>query len=94
MNKKEMYNQNAVQEIYQRLASLMDQDPGGAVVQQVIANWRQFINDHFYPCTIQDFRSLGELYVSDPLFIENVEQFGMGLARFINTAIAVYCQRG
>lgn len=93
MKNKEAYSPNAVQAIYQTLASLTDRDPGDPEVQQVLEAWRQHINDHCYPCTLADFRSLGELYAGDPLFIENVEQFGIGLARFINTAIGVYCKR-
>ena len=90
----EKYSQSLAQDIYEKLASMMDQDPGAAEVQQVIAAWRQHITDHFYDCTIEVFRSLGELYARDQRFIAQVERFGIGLAGFIYAAVGVYCDRG
>lgn len=78
-------------EIYKRLASLMDKDIDDPEVQEVIGNWRQFITDNFYQCTLEIFRGLGDLYVSDERFTKNIDKYHAGLAEFMRKAIHYYC---
>ncbi|MFC7370217.1 MerR family transcriptional regulator [Fictibacillus iocasae] len=80
-------------EIYRTLASRMDHGPDDEVVQQVIAKWRQLITDHFYECTLDIFRGLGDLYVDDPRFTKNIDKHKKGLAAFMRDAMHIYCDR-
>lgn len=78
-------------EIYQNLAFLMDRDVADPEVQETIGKWRRHISDHFYHCTPEIFRGLGELYVQDERFTANIDQFKPGLAKFFREGIKFYC---
>jgi DNA-binding transcriptional MerR regulator len=81
-------------EIYTKLATLMDKSPEDSEVQKVVAAWRQHITDNFYNCTLEIFRGLGELYVQDERFTANIDKHGVGLADFLSKAIRIYCATG
>lgn len=79
--------------IYRTIAGLMDRGPADPQVQEAVDRWRQLISDNFYPCTLEIFRSLGDLYVEDPRFTANIDKYGAGLARFLRYAMHCYCDR-
>ena len=60
-------------------------------VQESIGEWRQHITANFYNCTIEIFRGLGDLYVSDERFTANIDKYRPGLANFMKNSIDVYC---
>ena len=78
-------------EIYKRLAELMDKEPIDKEVQKSVGQWRQFITDYFYTCTPEIFRGLGELYVNDEGFTANIDKIKPGLAKFLSEGIKIYC---
>lgn len=78
---------------YSRLVSRMPYGPEDAEAQQAIADWRQFIIDHFYDCSLEVFRGLGDLYVADERFTENIDRHAPGLAQFMKETMHVYCDR-
>ncbi|WDC85328.1 MerR family transcriptional regulator [Caloramator sp. mosi_1] len=80
-------------EIYREIAELMDRTPDDEDVQRAVEKWRQHITDNFYYCTIDIFRGLGELYVIDDRFKNNINKIQEGLAEFLSEAIRVYCDR-
>lgn len=80
-------------EIYTEIASLMDRTPDDEDVQRLVEKWRQYITDNFYNCTIDIFRGLGELYVTDERFKSNIDKVKKGLAEFLSQAIKIYCDR-
>ncbi|MFO8060762.1 MAG: TipAS antibiotic-recognition domain-containing protein [Bacillota bacterium] len=80
-------------ELFSKIASLMDAGPGDARVQRAVAGWRQHITDSFYDCTPEIFMGLGELYVSDPRFTQNIDAIAPGLSAFLREAIQIYCNR-
>lgn len=83
--------QAKTEEIYQRLISGMADGPNDPAVQEAVADWRQFITDHYYDCTIDIFRGLGDLYVDDPRFTKNIDKYQPCLAAFFKRAIHHYC---
>ncbi|CAM4022842.1 MerR family transcriptional regulator [Mesobacillus thioparans] len=83
--------QAKTEEIYQRLITGMDDGPNDPAVQEAVADWRQFITDHYYDCTVDIFRGLGDLYVDDPRFTKNIDKYQPGLAAFFKKAIHYYC---
>lgn len=85
--------QSKTDEIYRRIISRMDQGPEDPEVQQAVAEWRQFITDHYYDCTLDIFRGLGDLYVDDPRFTKNIDKYQKGLAAFFKEAIHYYCDQ-
>ncbi|MDS1003889.1 MerR family transcriptional regulator [Clostridium sporogenes] len=78
-------------EIYKRLASLMDESPDNKEVQESIHQFREHISENFYDCTPEIFRGLGELYVNDERFTANIDKYKTGLSKFLREAINVYC---
>lgn len=75
------------------LAALIGRDPGDSEVQAIIQRHFQFINDRFYTMTPEFYRGLGEMYVADHRFTENIDKVKPGLAAFWRDAIAVFCDR-
>jgi hypothetical protein len=49
------------------------------------------ITDYFYECTLEIFRGLGDLYVTDERFTAYYDKIKPGLAKFLRDAIHVYC---
>ncbi|MBC9784250.1 MerR family transcriptional regulator [Heliobacterium chlorum] len=85
--------QTKANKIYQNLADLMDYEPSEPQVQEAIGQWRQHITDHFYTCTLEIFRGLGDLYVQDERFTANIDGIKPGLAAFMCEAMHIYCDR-
>lgn len=78
-------------EIDKRIAEGMDKGPSDNNVQDAIAEKRQYITDNFYNCTIEIFRGLGDLYIQDQRFTENIDKQKVGLAKFMREAMKIYC---
>ncbi|MCM3664848.1 MerR family transcriptional regulator [Mesobacillus subterraneus] len=85
--------QAKTEEIYRRVMERMGHGPEDSHVQQAVADWRQFITDYYYECTIDIFRGLGDLYVADPRFTKNIDKHGEGLAAFLSKAMHYYCDQ-
>ncbi|MGI6037760.1 MAG: MerR family transcriptional regulator [Limnochordia bacterium] len=79
--------------IYKELAQLIDRDPAADQVQTAIEKWHQHICRWYYDCSLEIFRGLGNLYVEDPRFTENIDKYRPGLAAFMQKAMEIYCQR-
>ena len=77
--------------IYQKIAAAMDKGPAHPEAQQAVGEWRQHISDNFYNCTPEIFRGLGDLYVDDHRFTENIDKIKPGLAAFLREAMHIYC---
>lgn len=82
---------NTANEIFERIASLMDKGPENTDVQQAVSQWRQHITESFYDCTSEIFRGLGQLYVCDERFTNNIDKIKPGLSEFLSKAIDIYC---
>jgi DNA-binding transcriptional MerR regulator len=81
-------------EIYRNLASLRHHLPESEAAQAGIAQWYAFLNSstgHTY--SLEVFKSLGQMYVEDERFSNNIDKFGEGLAVFMRDAMAVYTDR-
>lgn len=85
--------QQEAAEIYQNLAARMAQQPGAPEVQTWIGRWHQHITKWFYPCSPEVFRGLGDLYVQDERFTQNIDKTRPGLAAFMKEAMAIYADR-
>ena len=61
--------------------------------QALVARLQSYITENFYTCTRQILSGLGQMYVMDERFKENIDKNGDGTAEFVSNAIAVYCQK-
>jgi hypothetical protein len=77
--------------ILSKLAELMERDPSDPEVQSLVGEWRKYISDSFYNCTIEILRGLGQGYVLDPRFRKNIDKVKVGLAEYLSKAIEYYC---
>lgn len=80
-------------EIFASFAAAMDQDPASSAAQALVQRWRDHLNAHYYPCSKEMLSCLGQMYVQDARFTENLDRYGDGNARFISDAIACYCSQ-
>lgn len=85
---------DALMAIFSRIGTMRQQSPEDEAVQAEIAALQQFITDHMYTCTPEILHGLGEMYVQDERFKQNIDKAGGdGTADFVRQAIAVYCAK-
>ena len=74
------------------LGKLKELAPAAPEVQAASRDLQQFITDHFYTCTPEILAGLGEMYVADDRFHQNIDKVGgEGTAEFVAQAIRAYC---
>lgn len=61
--------------------------------QSLVERLQNYISEHFYNCTTQILEGLGQIYVSDDRFKQNIDKYGTGTAEYINNAISVFCNK-
>jgi len=76
--------------IYARFASLMDEgvEPDSDAAKEVVDAHRRHITERFYDCTPEIHAGLGQMYVADHRFTENIDKAGEGLAAYMSQAIS------
>ena len=79
--------------IFQAFADNMDFSPSSLEVQKLVAQWQEHITQNYYNCTDEILAGLGELYIEDKRFTENIDKCREGLAAFISEAIRCYCRQ-
>ena len=82
-----------ISSIYTGIAAKMDRDPGSPEVQELVGRWYRVINEKFYTCTPEVFRGLGEMYVQDQRFTDNIDKVKPGLARYLKEAMGLYADK-
>ena len=63
-----------------------------AAAQAAVKQLQAYITANFYNCTKQIHSWLGQMYVMDERFKENIDKHGDGTADFAAEAIAIYCK--
>ena len=80
--------------MFSELGELKHLTPNADEVQMKISALQKFITDNYYVCTNEILSGLGEMYVSDERFKNNIDKVGGdGTADFVKQAIAVYCRK-
>lgn len=92
MTKQEMDQLKKDGELFnQELADSMDKGIKHPDVQALIERHYQAVN-FFYECSLELYRNLGLMYVSDHRFSATYDKFRPGLAVFMRDAILYYCE--
>ena len=65
--------------------------PASQAVQALVQKLQEHITRNYYRCTDQILAGLGQMYVADERFRNNIDQHAQGTAQFICEAIAAYC---
>ena len=61
--------------------------PESAEARALVQKLQDYITVHFYRCTDPILAGLGEMYVADERFRNNIDRHGEGTAAFIRQAI-------
>lgn len=81
-------------ERFAKIGRLRQGSPAEQAVQEEVAGIQAFITEHYYQCTDEILRGLGEMYVGDERMKRNIDKAGgEGTAAFVSQAIALYCAR-
>lgn len=85
---------NDLMDIFARMGGLSARDPASREAQALVAELQQFITDHYYNCTMEILRGLGQLYIAGDSMTENINRAGgEGTAEFAHKAIEYYCTK-
>ena len=80
-------------DIFRQFGELRHLSPESDAVQAKVAQLRGFITDHYYTCTPQILRGLGQMYIAGDSMTENIDNAGgSGTAEFVHKAIEIYCK--
>lgn len=66
--------------------------PENPDAQALVKKWQDFISANYYTCTKEILSGLGEMYIADERFRENIDRHGEGTAEFMAAAIKIYCE--
>lgn len=86
LSKEEEMNQ-----IFRTFAELRTGSPDSEKAQSTVQKWYDYLNSNInYTYTLDVFKGLGDMYVTDERFMNNIDKFGTGTAQFIKEAIDIY----
>ena len=66
--------------------------PDSKAAQALAEKLQKHITDNFYTCTNEILSGLGQMYICDERFTQNIDKHGVGTAEFVNKAIIEYCK--
>lgn len=82
---------DALMEIFAQFGAIRYTAPDSAEAQALVNKLQNFITAHYYTCTPQILRGLGQMYVAGDSMTENIDKAGgEGTAEFANKAIEIY----
>ena len=67
--------------------------PDSKEAQGLVEALQKYITENYYHCTKEILAGLGQMYVSDQRFKNNIDKHADGTATYICEAITVYCRK-
>lgn len=61
-------------------------------VQALVKELQDYITENYYTCTNQILSGLGQMYVTDERFKNNIDTHSPNTAEFVSEAIKIYCK--
>lgn len=84
---------DALMTVFSEIGKIRDLEPASEEAQAMVKTLQDFIAANYYTCTKQILRGLGQMYVADARFKENIDRAGgAGTAEFVSAAIEIYCR--
>ena len=68
------------------------ESPDSANAQTLVQTLQNHITENYYHCTNEILSGLGQMYVADERFRNNIDKNGNATAEFIREAITFYCK--
>ena len=66
--------------------------PDSDEAQALVKELQHYITENYYTCQKEILAGLGQMYVSDERFKNNIDKNGVGTAEFVSKAIEIYCK--
>lgn len=66
--------------------------PDALKPQKLVKDLQNHITENYYHCTNEILSGLGQIYIADERFKNNIDKNGNGTAEFISKAIENYCK--
>lgn len=83
---------SALMDIFAEFGAIRHTSPDSGEAQALVAGLQRFISQHYYTCTREILRGLGQMYVAGDTMTENIDKAGgQGTAEFVHRAIDIYC---
>ena len=84
---------DGLMDIFAEIGTIRHLSPASAEAQALVAKLQNYITDHYYTCTRQILRGLGQMYIAGDSMTENIDKAGgAGTAEFAHQAIELYCK--
>ena len=81
--------------IFRDFAELMQSgtEPSSNETQALVKKLQNYITENYYTCTDEILAGLGQMYVADERFKNNIDKYADGTAEYVSKAIAIYTKR-
>ena len=84
---------DGLMDIFAEFGAIRHTCPAAGEAQALVAKLQDYITAHYYTCTRQILRGLGQMYIAGDSMTENIDKAGgAGTARFACDAIEIYCK--
>ncbi|MBR2589494.1 MAG: TipAS antibiotic-recognition domain-containing protein [Clostridia bacterium] len=67
--------------------------PDSPEAQELVKKLQDYISENYYTCTDEILAGLGQMYVADERFKENIDKYADGTAEFVSEVIKMYTKR-
>ena len=67
--------------------------PDSDEAQSLVKELQDYITENYYTCTDEILAGLGQMYVADERFKNNIDKHAPGTAEFVSESIATYCKK-
>ena len=83
---------DGLMDIFREFGAIRRTDPASPQAQALVKKLQSYITQHYYNCTTQILRGLGQMYIAGDSMTENIENAGgQGTAEFAHRAIEIFC---
>lgn len=79
-----------MERILNEIADKSDKGPADAEIQDLISKYKEFINDNLTTCNSNTLKTLGVLYIDNPVYRSYMERYGDSFPEFLKSAIDIY----
>ena len=84
---------DALMGIFAQIGAIRHLSPASDEAQALVAKLQGFITEHYYTCTKEILKGLGQMYIAGDTMTQNIDNSGgEGTAQFTHDAIEVYCK--
>ena len=85
---------DGLMDIFREFGALCGSVPEAQEAQAKAARLQQYITDHYYTCTKEILKGLGQMYTADERFRANIDKAGgEGTAAFAAETIRIFCEQ-